>query len=82
MERREIGLQLEFFEVSPFLKTRITFAMFSLSGKIPVSKDSLIKMATSTEMCGSRIFSNLIRILFGPEDFPFFYCLNHQGYFI
>ena len=43
-----------------------------LLGKIPVSKDSLINADRSMEMWESRIFNNLLSMLFGPLDLPFF----------
>ena len=58
--------------MKPFLNTGMTLAILSLSGKIPVSKDSLIKVEWLTEMRESEIFSNFIGILFGPQDLPFF----------
>ena len=51
-DSREIGL-LEFFEASPFLKAGITFAMFSLSGKISIRNDSSMIRESCMEMRGS-----------------------------
>ena len=47
-------------------------AIFSFSGKIPVSKDSFIRMLRSLEIGKSSTFSILIGILFGPLDLPIF----------
>ena len=66
-DRSDIGLQFDLLVASPLLKIGITLAILSLSGKVPVRKDSLTKTATSFEMGRSR----LIGILFGPLDLPF-----------
>jgi len=52
-----------------FLKTGTTLDTFRAEGKIPSSKDLLIKVAIGLDIsCLSR-FSILIGIVFGPEDF-------------
>ena len=56
----------------PFLKTVITLATFNLSGKTPAPKDSLINLEIWSEMGDTKIFNNLMGILFGPQDSPFF----------
>ena len=39
--RIEVGQQFSTFSLSPFLKTRITFAILRFSGKTPSSGDAL-----------------------------------------
>ena len=52
---------------SPFLKIRITFAVFKISGKVPVSKPKLTRQVRGTYNCFWDVFSVLIGRLFGPE---------------
>ena len=67
LNSREMGLQLEFLEASPSLKIGITFAILSLSGKIPIRNDTLMTCESCMEMCGSSTFNNFTGIPFGPE---------------
>ena len=70
MESREIGLWFDFLVARPFLNTGETLTILSLSGKISVSKDLLIKVDRLSEMRECKIY--FIGILLGPQDLPFF----------
>ena len=56
---------------SPILPASVFLAIFNLSGKTPVEKDSLITVARRGEMKGFSIFKRLQGILYGPIDLPF-----------
>ena len=46
LERTEIGLQLSLSNLEPFLKTAVSLANFTLSGKLLLIKESLTKNGT------------------------------------
>ena len=60
-----------FFSSKTFLKHRNHFSNFSLLGKIPITKDSLMGIEKLIEMGDSSIFNSLLGMLFGPQDLPF-----------
>ena len=67
----DIGLQLLQSNLSPFLKTGITLAVFREEENFPVLKDKLIR-STSGLLSGlEKVLNTLVGMLLGPEALVF-----------
>ena len=67
----EIGLWLLQSNLSPFLKTGITLAVFREEENFPVLKDKLIR-STSGLLSGlEKVLNTLVGMLLGPEALVF-----------
>ena len=67
----DIGLQLLQSNLSPFLKTGITLAVFREEENFPVVKDKLIR-STSGLLSGlEKVLNTLVGMLLGPEALVF-----------
>ena len=63
-EIRDIGIS----RLSPFLKTGMTLANFSSSGKVPSEIEKLISLTRGFDRTGDESLSILVGILLGPTD--------------
>ena len=74
-DKIEIGRQLSVFALSSFLNNGITFAIFNLSGYMPVIREWLMTTRNGLINGGDRNFKSFVEIPSWPdEDFELMKC--------